>query len=65
VPTGVPNPLLQYHWPFFLNRATNNVPNLLLEQLFQVDNWLLRLSTTLLFLAVLAAILWRTRPDEE
>ena len=65
VPTGVPNPLLHYHWPFFLNRATNNVPNLLLEQLFQVDNWLLRLSTTLLFLAVLAAILWRTRPDEE
>lgn len=61
VPTGAPNPLLNYNWPLFLDQATNNVPNLLLQQLFHIDNWLLRLTTTLLFLAFLAALLWRTR----
>jgi hypothetical protein len=60
VPTTVPNPLL-YNWPIFLDRATNNVPNLLLEQLFNVDNWLLRFSTSFLFLAALAVLLWRWR----
>ncbi|MFZ0546167.1 MAG: hypothetical protein WAM60_12050 [Candidatus Promineifilaceae bacterium] len=61
VPTGVPNPLVNYNWAYFLNRATNNVPNLILEQLFDVNNWLLRFSTTLLFFALLAALLWHFR----
>jgi hypothetical protein len=55
------NPLLDYNLPLFLSLATNNVPNVVLEQLFGLDVWLLRLATTAVFLAALGGFLWRYR----
>ena len=55
------NPLLDYNLPLFLRLATNNVPNVVLEQLFGLDVWLLRLATTVVFLSALGGFLWRYR----
>jgi len=61
IPTGIRNPLVNYSWPLFLAQATNNVPNLLLDQLFDLNLWPLRLATTFLYFAALAYLLYRTR----
>jgi len=53
------NPLLDYNLPLFFSQATNNMLNVVLQQLFGLDVWLLRLATTAVFLAVLGGLLWR------
>jgi hypothetical protein len=57
VPTGVQNPVFTYNWPLFIEEATNNLPNQLLDQFLDVTFWPLRLGTTLLFFAALAFFL--------
>ncbi|MCI0395458.1 MAG: hypothetical protein L0332_02340 [Chloroflexi bacterium] len=59
VPTGIRNPLLTYNLPIFLEQATNNVPNLVAEQLLGLNNWLMRLATSAFFLAALGWLVWR------
>jgi hypothetical protein len=63
VPTGIRNPLLSYNIPLLSSEGTNNLVNTFVDQLLNFDNWLLRFSTTLLFMAFISAIIWRYRSD--
>ncbi len=61
VPTMIRNPILAYNLPMFASVGTNNVINLIFEQLFGINVWLFRIATTAAFFGALSWFTWRYR----